>query len=582
MNQKTKHFYAFGSFHLDASARLLLKVGQPVSLPPKAVETLVVLVENARQLVDKDELMKKVWPETFVEEGNLAKNIFMLRKSLAEFDSGREYIETMPKRGYRFVAAVNLIANPAATVVAPLPAAISPTESVTPQPPALPAKSLRLNWGLLVGVSLALVSLIVVAVRFTKRPAHSPLDVKQRQLTFSSSENPVRYGAISPDGRYLAYADLNGIHRMLIETGESQTIPQPEVFRKERNDWQDFHWFPDGTRFLVNQNPPPEREGGYAATIWMVSVLGGPPRKLRELAGVESISSDGSLIGFSTVGQDFWTMGPNGEAVRRQFNTDQIGSFAFRLSPSSIRVAYIGQWGDSIESRDLTGGSHTTILPDPAGRVRDIVWLRDGRIIYALTDLPAIGDTCNLWEVSVDEQTGLPRGETRRLTNWAGSCADNLSASADGKRIAYEQWSGHASVYVADVFENGKRISPLRRLTLGESWNVPSAWIPDSKAVVFNSRFNGQMQMLEQRLDEDSAKPIITGATSISDRVALSPDGRWFLYVVNSGASQAAQVMRVPTTGGSPEAVLAGGKFGVRCAKSPASLCVIANRSLDD
>src|SRR5215469_845765 len=403
MNQKTKHFYAFGSFHLDASARLLLKVGQPVSLPPKAVETLVVLVENARQLVDKDELMKKVWPETFVEEGNLAKNIFMLRKSLAEFDSGREYIETMPKRGYRFVAAVNLIANPAATVVAPLPAAISPTESVTPQPPALPAKSLRLNWGLLVGVSLALVSLIVVAVRFTKRPAHSPLDVKQRQLTFSSSENPVRYGAISPDGRYLAYADLNGIHRMLIETGESQTIPQPEVFRKERNDWQDFHWFPDGTRFLVNQNPPPEREGGYAATIWAVSVLGGPPRKLREVAGAESISPDGSLIGFSTEAWDFWVMGPNGEGARKVFGTGPpCCTGYYRWSPSSQRIAYIRNPEGSIESRDLKGGPPTIVLAPTGSRLKDIVWLRDGRIIYSLKELPTIGDTCNLWEVRVD------------------------------------------------------------------------------------------------------------------------------------------------------------------------------------
>jgi Tol biopolymer transport system component len=81
-----------------------------------------------------------------------------------------------------------------------------------------------------------------------------------------------------------------------------------------------------------------------------------------------------------------------------------------------------------------------------------------------------------------------------------------MSASADGKRLAFEQWAGHASVYVADVLENGKRISPPRRLTLGESWNVPSAWTPDSKAVVFNSSFNGQMEILKQGLDEDTAQ----------------------------------------------------------------------------
>ena len=103
MHQKTKQFYVFGPFSLDASSRLLLRDGQPVSLPPKAVETLIVLVENAGQLVDKDELMKKVWPDTFVEEGNLTKNIFVLRKALEEIEGDKEYIETIPKRGYRFV-----------------------------------------------------------------------------------------------------------------------------------------------------------------------------------------------------------------------------------------------------------------------------------------------------------------------------------------------------------------------------------------------------------------------------------------------------------------------------------------------
>jgi tetratricopeptide (TPR) repeat protein len=76
-------------------------------LAPKSAETLAVLVENAGQLVDKDDLMRRVWPDAFVEEVNLAKNVFFLRKTLGMWDGGREYIETVPKRGYRFVAPVN-------------------------------------------------------------------------------------------------------------------------------------------------------------------------------------------------------------------------------------------------------------------------------------------------------------------------------------------------------------------------------------------------------------------------------------------------------------------------------------------
>jgi TolB-like protein/DNA-binding winged helix-turn-helix (wHTH) protein/Tfp pilus assembly protein PilF len=107
MNGQAKHFYAFGPFRLEPEERLLLRDRRPVPLGPKVTETLLLLVQNAGHLVDKDELMKGVWPDAFVEEGNLNKNIFLLRKVLGQWDDGREYIETVPKRGYRFVAPVN-------------------------------------------------------------------------------------------------------------------------------------------------------------------------------------------------------------------------------------------------------------------------------------------------------------------------------------------------------------------------------------------------------------------------------------------------------------------------------------------
>ena len=111
MTVQTKHFYAFGPFRLDSEKRVLVRDGTPVPLAPKAAEALLVLVQNAGHLVDKDDLMKRVWPDAFVEEGNLNKNIFFLRKVLGEWDGGREYIETVPKRGYRFVAPVSEVTH---------------------------------------------------------------------------------------------------------------------------------------------------------------------------------------------------------------------------------------------------------------------------------------------------------------------------------------------------------------------------------------------------------------------------------------------------------------------------------------
>lgn len=105
MSRKPKHFYEFGSFRIDVTERTLLGGGGAVvSLTPKAFDTLLLLVENCGHTLGKQELMEQVWPDQFVEENNLAQNISALRKALGE--GGGKYIETVPKRGYRFVGDV--------------------------------------------------------------------------------------------------------------------------------------------------------------------------------------------------------------------------------------------------------------------------------------------------------------------------------------------------------------------------------------------------------------------------------------------------------------------------------------------
>src|SRR5947199_9796947 len=106
MSSPAKHFYEFGPFRLDTAERILLRDGHPVSLTPKAYEVLLALVRRAGHIVPKDELMRDIWADAFVEEGNLTHHIFTLRKALGEGSNGREYIETIPRRGYRFVAPV--------------------------------------------------------------------------------------------------------------------------------------------------------------------------------------------------------------------------------------------------------------------------------------------------------------------------------------------------------------------------------------------------------------------------------------------------------------------------------------------
>lgn len=103
---KAKHLYTFGPYQLEAQERVLRRDGQPVTLPPKDLETLFVLVERAGHIVEKEELLEKVWPGVFIEEGNLSRHVFNLRQVLGDSPDGRKYIETIPRRGYRFVASV--------------------------------------------------------------------------------------------------------------------------------------------------------------------------------------------------------------------------------------------------------------------------------------------------------------------------------------------------------------------------------------------------------------------------------------------------------------------------------------------
>jgi DNA-binding winged helix-turn-helix (wHTH) protein/TolB-like protein/Tfp pilus assembly protein PilF len=107
MSMDSKHFYEFGRFRIDTAKRLLLRDQEIVSLTPKVFDMLLTLVESSGEVVTKDSLMKKVWPDTFVEEGNLTQNISQLRKALGEGQNGRQYIETVARRGYRFVAPVH-------------------------------------------------------------------------------------------------------------------------------------------------------------------------------------------------------------------------------------------------------------------------------------------------------------------------------------------------------------------------------------------------------------------------------------------------------------------------------------------
>src|SRR3984885_13563481 len=108
-NQRAEELYEFGPFRVDPGRETLRKAGVAVPLTPKTFQILLVLVRHGQEIVTKDDLMKSVWPDTFVEEANLSRNIFMLRKALGETAQDHRYIVTIPGRGYRLTENVRLV-----------------------------------------------------------------------------------------------------------------------------------------------------------------------------------------------------------------------------------------------------------------------------------------------------------------------------------------------------------------------------------------------------------------------------------------------------------------------------------------
>ncbi|MBI3679470.1 MAG: winged helix-turn-helix domain-containing protein [Acidobacteria bacterium] len=172
---RTKRFYRFGCFRLDPDARVLLRNGDVVPLPPKAVDTLLVLLKSAGQPVEREALIHAVWPDTFVEENNLAHHVWVLRKTLGNGESGRAYIETIPKRGYRFLGEVKEAVEDGGTAE-PDPAA----------PFASPTRSRLTRRRLTVAISLAAAGALVSLWALSRRGPATPLFESLAVLPFQN------------------------------------------------------------------------------------------------------------------------------------------------------------------------------------------------------------------------------------------------------------------------------------------------------------------------------------------------------------------------------------------------------------
>lgn len=173
MSQPRSHAFEFGPFHLDARDRILLCDGQSVALTPKAFDLLLTLVENCGHLLSKETLLTQVWPDTFIEENNLAVHISILRKILGEASNGTGYIKTVPKRGYSFVADVREGAPEERAVTKLRTIAVLPFKVISPDPG---------DDYLGLGMSDAIITRLTQIIQIAVRPTSSVIKYASRDV----------------------------------------------------------------------------------------------------------------------------------------------------------------------------------------------------------------------------------------------------------------------------------------------------------------------------------------------------------------------------------------------------------------
>ena len=432
------------------------------------------------------------------------------------------------------------------------------------------------------------------------RPAaRQPLpDLKLRQLTTNSFENRVQSGAISPDGKYLAYSDTKGMYVKLLETGETRAFPFPQEFKDQNVNWECASWLSDSSGFVANAHRSGLDQAYWDSSesnIWVAPVSGDVPRKLRDTAMAYSASPYGSWIAFGTnkgrLGErEIWLMGPSGGQARKLFDTDEMSSIGtLRWSADGKRVLYVktDQSGETLVSRDLTNGLPTPIIgPNEMKHVDDFFWLADGRLLYTVVEPEStIGSACSFWEMRLDAHTGAPLEKPRKLTNWSGFCMGNLSETSDGKKLAFRKWAGKLTSLFADLTNGETQILRTRHFPLSEASEAVTDWMPYGNTMLLASNRSGQFGIYKQSLNEDIAQPVVTEGYGRNPRAA--PDGKSILYLgpTENGAPPGTTpqpVMRVSIAGGASQRLFTARAHSIlTCARPPSKLCVISEPTED-
>jgi DNA-binding winged helix-turn-helix (wHTH) protein/Tol biopolymer transport system component len=535
--------YAFGPFRLETIKRRVWRGDQLVALTPKAIDTLVVLVTNAGAVVEKDDLLKAVWPDTFVEEATLAQNISTIRKALGDNSETPTYIATIPRRGYRFVASVTT------------PAGSGGGAAVTVDPARKPlwiAVTAALTAGLLVAVVTRIVSNRPVSPEPSPRAVFTITAPAGARFSASGS-----FLAASPDGRYVAFVATGdgGTDRLWLRPLDS---PDARVLNGTDGAYQPF-WSANGRSvafFAGGKLTRVDIASGSLQTICNlpdgVEALAGTWNRNDDVLfalpqhGIARVPASGGVPTFVV------RNGIGTSAMWPQFLPDGR-HFLYSVAATQVDLAgiFVGSI-DSAEQRRVAEVPSSASYAPPGY----ILFVKRGGLMAQPFDpirLQTMGEPAPVADrVSVNPKTGraafsvsqngiLAYGtlSTTQLT-WFDRTGKSLGAvgppgtylqfalAPDGRRIAasrVDATTGTSDIWIIEGADGSER-----RLTFDPGWETVPLWSRDGSEVLFTSDRLGRRQIFRKPADGGSADQPLRLAGISGVPAGWLPDGRLLLY----------------------------------------------------
>ena len=588
MSLLIKHFYRFGEFTLDTDQRILLGDGKPLALTPKVFDTLLVLVENNGRIVSKEELMTRLWPDSFVEETNLTFNIKQLRKTLGDDARNPSYVETVARRGYRFIANVEEVLSERSpssqsderfetfdaqspyvdsnTEVQRSGPAIQLAEEGRPavaqrSPESVPATE-RVSTGVskwfvalaavlaivLPGAALVLWSLSIGPDKNSGEnnrvnritPIASPLKLEKLTGTGQS-----RHVAISPDGKYLAYTRYfekkSSVWLRQLATNSNIEIVPPT------GDIYGLAFANSGEYLFFAKRVGPI--GGpllHLTALYRVPSVGGVATKVIErLEGNFSVSPDDSQIAFirqaiNREGQRQYALmvvnsdGTGERTLLVGAYPDELDVPVWTLDGQSIICSYGYSEGGGQDVRlievGLDDGVKKELSSERFFRIAKMAWSPDksGLILSARKNL---GDNNQLWRVS------YPGMAISRITEELSSYLD-LSIASGADRAAASNATLTSDIRV------GPRGEPrnLKKITQAVG---RICWTPNGR-LVYTSTAGGNRDLWIMKPDGTEQRQLTVNA-AVNVAPSVTPDSRHIVFISNRTGSN--QIWRMDADG---------------------------------